>query len=140
MSEIKSLQRMVAIQLMYQVSINPNEKDLDIEKALNEIIEALNLNKLKKKSNLNFAINLFKGVKINKEAIDQKIISSLGTSHTFKKFENLLKFILRSAVFELSFDNNLSKKIVISEYLKITDSFYNSKETSLINGVLDNIE
>ena len=140
MSEIKSLQRMVAIQLMYQVSINPYEKDLDIKKALNEIIEALNLNKLKKKSNLNFAINLFEGVKINKEAIDQKIISSLGTSHTFNKFENLLKFILRSAVFELSFDNNLSKKIVISEYLKITDSFYSSKETSLINGVLDNIE
>jgi len=140
MSEIKSLQRMVAIQLMYQVSINPNEKDLDIKKALNEIIEALNLNKLKKKSNLNFAINLFEGVKINKEAIDQKIISSLGTSHTFNKFENLLKFILRSAVFELSFYNNLSKKIVISEYLKITDSFYSSKETSLINGVLDNIE
>jgi transcription termination factor NusB len=47
---------------------------------------------------------------------------------------------LKAAVFELKYDNQLSKKIIISEYLKITDSFYANNEASLVNGILDNIQ
>lgn len=140
MSEIKSIQRLLAVQFLYQSSLNPDESNLDINNSLKEIIEALNLNKLKKRSNLNFAKNICTGVKSNNNAIDRDIISALGTSHSFKKFENLLKFILRAAVFELKYNSPLSKKIIISEYLKISDSFYDHKESSLVNGVLDNIE
>ena len=140
MSEIKSLQRMLAVQLLYQESLNPNNNDFNINKMLKETIETLKLNKLKKQSNLNFAKKIYQGVLSNNNSIDNDILSTLGSSHDFKKFENLLKFILKAAVFELNYDNQLSKKIIISEYLKITDSFYDNKEASLINGILDNIQ
>ena len=140
MTEIKSLQRMLAIQILYQESLNPNYDSFDINETLKDAIETLKLNKLKKKSNLNFAKKIYSGVWSNNKSIDADILLALGTSHDFKKFENLLKFILKAAVFELKYDNQLSKKIIISEYLKITDSFYANNEASLVNGILDNIQ
>ncbi len=140
MTEIKSLQRMLAVQILYQKSINPNDDHFDINETLKDAIEALKLNKLKRKSNLNFAKKIYSGVRSNNKSIDADILLALGSSHDFKKFENLLKFILKAAVFELKYDNQLSKKIIISEYLKITDSFYANNEASLVNGILDNIQ
>ena len=67
---------------------------------------------IKKKSNLNFAKKIYSGVKSNNKSIDADILLALGSSHDFKKFENLLKFILKAAVFELKYDNQLSKKII----------------------------
>jgi N utilization substance protein B len=139
MTEIKSLQRMLAVQILYQESINPNDDSFDINETLKDTIETLKLNKLKKKSNLNFAKKIYSGVWSNNKSIDADILLALGSSHDFKKFENLLIFILKAAVFELKYDNQLSKKIIISEYLKITDSFYANNEASLVNGILDNI-
>ena len=140
MTEIKSLQRMLAVQILYQKSINPNDDHFDIDETLKDAIETLKLNKLKRKSNLNFAKKIYSGVWSNNKSIDADILLALGSSHDFKKFENLLKFILKAAVFELKYDNQLSKKIIISEYLKITDSFYANNEASLVNGILDNIQ
>ena len=140
MTEIKSLQRMLAVQILYQKSINPNDDHFDIDETLKDAIEILKLNKLKKKSNLNFAKKIYSGVWSNNKSIDSDILLALGSSHDFKKFENLLQFILKAAVFELKYDNQLSKKIIISEYLKITDSFYANNEASLVNGILDNIQ
>jgi len=131
---------MLAVQILYQESINPSDDIFDINETLKDAIETLKLNKLKKKSNLNFAKKIYSGVWSNNNSIDADILLALGSSHDFKKFENLLKFILKAAVFELKYDNQLSKKIIISEYLKITDSFYANNEASLVNGILDNIQ
>ena len=54
MSDIKSLQRMLVVQSLYQLSINKTEKVHNIESFFIEVIEASNLNKLKEKKNLNF--------------------------------------------------------------------------------------
>jgi N utilization substance protein B len=140
MTEVKSLQRMLAVQILYQKSINPNDDHFDINETLKDAIEILKLNKLKRKSNLNFAKKIYSGVRSNNKSLEADILLALGSSHDFKKFENLLKFILKAAVFELKYDNKLSKKIIISEYLKITDSFYANNEASLVNGILDNIQ
>lgn len=140
MSEIKSLQRILAVQLLYQSSINNNDGNFDIDEILKQSIETKNFNKLKKKSNLNFTKKIYSGVFLNNKSIDEDIILALGSSHNFRKFENLLKFILRAAVFELKYGEQLSKNIIISEYLKVTDSFYSNKEASLVNGILDNVQ
>ena len=125
MTEIKSLQRMLAVQILYQESINPNDDSFDINETLKDAIKTLKLNKLKKKSNLNFAKKIYSGVWSNNKSIDADILLALGSSHDFKKFENLLKFILKAAVFELKYDNQLSKKIIISEYLNSENEYKN---------------
>jgi len=140
MSEIKSLQRMLVVQSLYQLSINKKEKVSDLENFFTDIVDTSNFNKLKKKSNLNFAIYIFNGVTKNINSINLDISKSLGVSHNFNKMETLLKCIFRPAVFELNYGPKISKKVIIKEYLKITDSFYSEKEASLVNGVLANVK
>ena len=48
MSEIKSLQRILAVQLLYQSSINNNDGNFYIDEILKQSIETKNFNKLKK--------------------------------------------------------------------------------------------
>ena len=140
MSEIKSLQRMLVVQALYQSSINKSLDDEPIESMFLHIVESLNMNKLKKKSNFNFAKTLYIGVKNNSVSIDYDISTALGSSHDYGKIEKLLRSIFQVAVYELNYGVELPKKVIISEYLKISDSFYSEKETSLVNGVLDNIK
>ena len=94
---------MLAVQVLYQESINPNDESFDINETLMDAIETLKLNKLKKKPNLNFAKKIYSGVMTNNKAIDADILLALGSSHDFKKFENLLQFILKAAVFAVSY-------------------------------------
>ena len=54
MSDIKSLQRMLVVQSLYQLSINKTEKVHNIESFFIEVIEASNLNKLKEKKKPEF--------------------------------------------------------------------------------------
>ena len=65
MTEIKSLQRMLAVQILYHKSINSNDDHFDINETLKDAIETLKLNKLKRKSNLNFAKKIYSGVRSN---------------------------------------------------------------------------
>ena len=54
-------------------------------------------------------------------------------------FDKLLLSIFRSAIFELVIKRKVSKKIIISEYLLISNRFFGDNEASLLNGVLDNL-
>ena len=54
--------------------------------------------------------------------------------------DKLLVSIFRSAIYEILFSEDLTKKIVISEYLLIANRFFGNNETALLNGVLDNLQ
>jgi N utilization substance protein B len=56
-----------------------------------------------------------------------------------ERLDSVLRSILRAATFELSHRPDTPGRVVISEYLAITDSFFSGREPALVNGVLDAI-
>ena len=54
-------------------------------------------------------------------------------------FDKILLSIFRCAIYEIEVKKEISKKIVISEYLLISNQFFGNKEATLLNGVLDNL-
>ena len=140
MSDIKSLQRLLVVQAIYEISINKERINEETKEVLRDIIQNLNLGKKLDKSNLNFATRLLDGV-INKiDKIEDILSKSLDNKKKFKTLDNMLLAIFKPAVFEIIYEKNTSKNIVISEYLAIADRFLIKKETSLLNGVLDNLK
>ena len=140
MSNLKSLQRLLVVQAIYEISINKERIKEETEEILKDIIQNLDLGKKLEKSNLNFATRLLDGV-INKiDQIDDILSKSLKNKNKLKTSDNMLLAIFKPAIFEIIFDKNTSKNIVISEYLAIADRFLIKKETSLLNGVLDNLK
>ena len=140
MSDLKSLQRLLVVQALYEISINKERINDETKEVLRDIIQNLNLGKKLDKSNLNFATRLLDGV-INKiDKIEDILSKSLDNKKKFKTSDNMLLAIFKPAIFEIIYEKNTSKNIVISEYLAIADRFLIKKETSLLNGVLDNLK
>ena len=140
MSDLKSIQRLLVVQAIYEISINKDRLNEETKKILRDIIENLDLGEKLNKSNLNFATRLLDGV-INKiDQIEDILSESFDNKKKLKTSDNMLLAIFKPAIFEIIYEKNTSKNIVISEYLAIADRFLIKKETSLLNGVLDNLK
>tara|TARA_Y100000591_G_scaffold323187_1_gene340618 strand:- start:760 stop:1152 length:393 start_codon:yes stop_codon:yes gene_type:complete len=72
------------------------------------------------------------------ELINEKI--ELIESHfNIKNLDNIFKTIIQCATFELMYKPNLSRKIIIKEYLNVSNFFLNTSQTRYLNAILDNI-
>ena len=139
MSNIKSLQRLLVVQALYQLSINKDAKSSFIQDIFKQIIENSEYKHSISKSNLNFADKIFHGVQDNLNRIDNDLNHALSNKNKIDKIDPLLLAIFHPAIYELKYGAKISKKVVISEYLLIADKFFSGKEIGLLNGVLDNI-
>ena len=140
MSNLKSLQRLLVVQAIYEISINKERLNKETKEILRDIIENLDLGKKLNNSNLNFATRLLDGV-INKiDQIEDILSKSFDNKKKLKSLDKMLLAIFKPAIFEIMYEKNISRNIVISEYLAIADRFLIKKETSLLNGVLDNLK
>jgi N utilization substance protein B len=91
-------------------------------------------------TNLKFAEKIYAGVMENIDEINKILKVSINKKVKINTMDKLLISIFRSAIYEILFSDNVTKKIVISEYLLIANRFFGNNETALINGVLDNLQ
>ena len=139
MSDNKSLQRLIAVQAIYEVSINKNRISHPVNEIFNDIIESSSFKNKLQKTNISFALEIYDGVYKNSEKIDRILSGSLNKLNKIDTIDRLLKSIFKPAIFDLFFYNDLKKNIVNIEYLLITKRFFADKECALMNGVLDNL-
>ena len=140
MSNVKSFQRLLVVQALYELSINENRSHTPIKEIFENIIEQSDYNKKINNSNLNFAEKIYEGVTENIDEINKILRVSMNKKVKTNTMDKLLISILRSAIYEILFSDNVTKKIVISEYLLIANRFFGNNETAFINGVLDNLQ
>ena len=135
----KSLQRLLAVQASYQISINELSEENSIDSILKTALLQPGLEELKKKPNFNYAKKILSGSINNSDKIDLMIRESLTSSRKFDKLDKLIQAILRLAIYEISFDIRVPKKVIINEYLNISHIFFSGDESKLVNGILDSI-
>ena len=140
MSNIKSFQRLLVVQALYELSINENRSQTPIKEIFSNIVEQSDYKKKINNSNLNFAEKIYEGVMENLDDINKILKVSTSKKVKINNMDKLLISIFRSAIYEILFSNNVTKKIVISEYLLIANRFFGNNETAFINGVLDNLQ
>ena len=137
MSEPKSLQRLLAVQALYQISINELSSKNSIDSILETAMQQPGLEELKKKPNFNYAKKILNGFLENSQQIDLLIRTSLTASRSLDKLDKLIQAILNLAIYEIKFGPKVPKKIIINEYLNISHIFFTGAESKLINGILD---
>ena len=140
MSDIKSFQRLLVVQALYELSINENRNQTPIKEVFANIIEQSDYRKKMKRLNLNFAEKIYEGVTENLDEINKILKVSMSKKVKINTMDKLLISIFRSAIYEILFSDNVKKKILISEYLLIANRFFGNNETAIINGVLDNLQ
>ena len=73
------------------------------------------------------------------ELIEETINRNLGSDINLTKTDKLLKIILFAAVFELLFKHNNSKRVIISQYLQVSEFFLEKAQIGYLNAILDKI-
>ena len=139
MSDIKSYQRLLAVQALYESSINIRGMDLPFDELITHIIKNSDFKNKLDGVKLLLTKEIYKGVISNLETIDLILKKSLNNESKIRSFDKLLLSIFRCAIYEIAVKNETSKKILISEYLLISNHFFDIKEAALLNGVLDNL-
>ena len=130
----------MAVQALYEASINSKELEVPLDELLSHIIEHANFKNKIINSKLLLTKEIYSGVFSNLGSIDLMLKSSLKNNMKVKSFDKLLLSIFRCAIYEIAVKREISKKIIISEYLLILNQFFGVKEAALLNGVLDNLQ
>jgi N utilization substance protein B len=84
-----------------------------------------------------FFDDIVKGVDARREEIDRLIAAKLASEWTFDRLDRPMRQILRAGTYELLARADVPTGAVISEYLDVTDAFYDKREKGFVNGLLD---
>ncbi len=138
-NKLKTKTRLAAVQLVSQQIIN----NQDIEK-IKDDFDKYYLNTIIDKSpekieyNINFLsklVNYYK--KIDVINISKEVNNLITFDRKFEKWDTVNKAILLMAISELNNSKNIKYKIILNDYLEISKSFVNLKDTKIINAILD---
>ena len=82
---------------------------------------------------------LLTGVVEQQRAVDPLVDRALSAGWPLTRIEAVLRAILRAGAYELGFRKDVPARVVISEYVDVTHSFYSDDEPGLVNAVLDTV-
>ncbi|MFG6118589.1 transcription antitermination factor NusB [Thalassobacillus sp. B23F22_16] len=119
----RHLAREKAFQVLFQVDVN----DIDMEEAIEHVLEET-------KSDA-FMEQLIHGVFAQKQALDEKISNHL-ENWTIKRLPLVEKTLLRMAVYEIDFVEDVPEQVAINEAVELAKVFGDEKSGKFVNGVL----
>jgi N utilization substance protein B len=90
-------------------------------------------------ADVNFFDDIVKGVDARRDEIDALISAKLSADWSLDRLDKPMRQILRAGAYELMARKDVPVGAVISEYLDVTDAFYDRREKGFVNGLLDAI-
>ena len=72
------------------------------------------------------------------ELINEEI-KKIENKFNLKNLDDIFKIIIQCATFELMYKPTLSRKIIIKEYLVVSNFFLSNSQTKYLNAILDNL-
>ncbi|MBL4907484.1 MAG: transcription antitermination factor NusB [Sneathiella sp.] len=135
----RTLARLNAVQAFYQMGIEDQSANSVVEEFLVHRLGAEIDDVQFEDSDKALFKDLVLGAKERLEEIDAQIEAVLDKDRTLSRLELVLQATLRVAVYELLARIDSNAKIVITEYVGISKTFFTGNEPSFVNGVLDRI-
>jgi len=123
------------------------KKNVPLENPRVIVVQKLYENHLNKDSNITFAKHRYKkfindvviGTIERKELIQNLMDKELKEDINENKTELMLKLMLMAAIYEFLYMHKTPVKVVIAEYLKVSDFFLESSQKRFLNAILDKV-
>mgnify|MGYP001189926868 FL=1 len=84
-----------------------------------------------------FIKDVVNGTIERKEIIEDLMIKNLKDNINDNKTELIIKLMIMAAIYEFMYMHKTPIKVIISEYLKVSDSFVDDGQKSFLNAILD---
>jgi len=113
--------RELALQALFQVDNN----EISVEEAIGHVTEEQD----------EFLTQLVKGTIEHKEQIDASLVARL-ENWSLERLPKIERTVLRIAVYELLYTEDIPAKVVINEALEVCKVYGDEKSSRFVNGVL----
>ncbi|HEX7695019.1 MAG TPA: transcription antitermination factor NusB [Sphingomonas sp.] len=90
-------------------------------------------------ADIDFFDDLVTGTLARIAEIDGLIAQNVTADWKIERLDKPMKAILRAGTYELLARKDVAVGTVISEYLDVTDAFYERREKGFVNGILDGV-
>ena len=110
-----------------------------IQKIYEKISDSSHDIKCPKSSYIRIVKKVFNGFFEKEADLDQILSQNLSSKISFKNLDMILKIILKAAIFEILYMPKIPFKVVVDEYLAVTEMYYDSSQKGLVNAVLDSV-
>ena len=136
-TQARAAARLAAVQALYQLEMEATPLAQLIaefhQHRLGAIIEDVEY----ADADRDFFDDIVKGVNARREEIDTIIAGKLADGWSIERLDKPMRQILRAGTYELMARRDVPTGAVISEYLDVTDAFYDKREKNFANGLLD---
>ena len=110
-----------------------------IQKIYEKISDSSHDIKFPKSSYIRIIKKVFNGFFEKEADLDQILSKNLSSNISFKNLDMILKIILKAAIFEVLYMPKIPFKVVVDEYLAVSEMYYDSSQKGLVNAVLDSV-
>lgn len=117
-----------ALQILFQLEFNDTQFE--------EVITQFWKDKKASQEIREYATWLVKGIVSHQEEIN-KLIQSLSDHWRLSRMALIDRNILRTAVFELLYEENIAPAVVINEAIEIAKRYSSNEAAAFVNGILD---
>ena len=126
--QTRSEARIEAFKLIFQSEINDEEPEFLIDAMLSEHPESAD--------NINYIKTVFLGVLSKREELDSHICEHLGKTWKIDRISKVSLAVLRLAIFEILYVEDVPEKVAINEAVEIEKKFDDPDNSAFVNGVL----
>ncbi|QDT31904.1 transcription antitermination factor NusB [Thalassoglobus polymorphus] len=125
----RSKSRQVAVQMLYQVDLNPDTEVTEIKKMIAERISDQQL--------IDFAWSLYAGVMEHRQELDLKI-QSVAANWRLNRMAATDRAVLRLGAYEIV-KTETPRGVAIDEAIELAKKFGDAQSSQFVNGILDKI-
>ncbi|MGB7373136.1 transcription antitermination factor NusB [Pontixanthobacter sp.] len=88
-------------------------------------------------ADIDFFDDIVSGVDARCDEIDDTVTQKLADGWTVARLDKTMLQILRAGTYELLARADITKAVIINEYVDVAKAFFDNREAKFVNGVLD---
>lgn len=135
----RSAARLAAVQALYQMEMSGASAEAALRDQARRASEPEAGAETLVEPDRNFLGMLVRGVEERRQDVDRMLGATLSSDWPLERLEAVLRAILRAGVWELLSRPDIDAAVVITEYVRIAEAFFDGGEPKLVNGVLDRL-
>ncbi len=135
----RSAARLAAVQALYQMEMSGASPDAALQEQARRASDPESDDATPAEPDRRFLGEIVQGFDERREDVDRMVSAALSESWPLERLEAVLRAILRAGTWELLSRPDIDAAVVISEYVRIAEAFFDGGEPKLVNGVLDRL-
>lgn len=83
--------------------------------------------------------DVVEGTAAHKDELEKTVAAALSEGWTWNRIDRLVRAILLAGAYELIHRRDVPPRVAINEYVEIAHAFYDQRESTFVNSVLDRV-